>query len=60
MDFGTNTMKLHEGEIAPAVFGDEPEPIAPPRLIGDAILLTYEGRGTMVYWDGNRWYPVEP
>lgn len=53
---------LFRGAVPFAVGGDEPEPIPPPRLRGDAILLHGGGDGAVLYWDGERyrWYPYGP
>jgi hypothetical protein len=59
---GKKMMSLHQGrELKPSAYGDEPQIIPPPQLLGDAILmLDGESVGTAVYWDGARyrWYPV--
>lgn len=59
MDAGVNRMSLHKGALKPASIGDADEDLPPPRLKGDAILITYRGEGTAIYWDGARyrWYP---
>lgn len=56
-------LRLFRGALNPAIAGDEPEPIPPPKLRGDAILLLYDdGTGSALYWDGERyrWYPYSP
>lgn len=53
---------LHKGKLDPAVAGDEPRAVPPPKLIGDAIVsLGEENTGTAVFWYKGkyRWYPVE-
>jgi hypothetical protein len=59
---GKKRMSLFKGKLEPAAYGDEPETVAPPQLLGDAILMIGpENSGTAVYWDGARyrWYPVD-
>ncbi|MBD0318723.1 MAG: hypothetical protein ICV87_00210 [Gemmatimonadetes bacterium] len=56
-------LRRFRGTLNLAVAGDEPEPIPPPKLLGDAILLLYDdGTGSALYWDGERyrWYPYDP
>lgn len=56
-------LRRFRGPLNLTVAGDEPEPIPPPKLLGDAILLLYDdGTGSALYWDGERyrWYPYEP
>jgi hypothetical protein len=56
-------LRRFRGALNPAIAGDEPEPIPPPKLRGDAILLLYDdGTGSALYWDGERyrWYPYDP
>jgi hypothetical protein len=55
-----SVLRLERGPLKPAITGDEPEPIPPPALKGDAILLLRDdGAGEALYWDGERyrWYP---
>ncbi|HKX29781.1 MAG TPA: hypothetical protein VJ302_18975 [Blastocatellia bacterium] len=55
-------MRLHRGRLSPAVAGDEPEPIPPPKLIGDGIVgIGDDDSGTAVFWYQGKycWYPVE-
>jgi hypothetical protein len=57
---GESVLRLERGPLKPAITGDEPEPIPPPALKGDAILLLRDdGAGEALYWDGERyrWYP---
>jgi hypothetical protein len=56
-------LRRSRGPLNQAIAGDEPEPIPPPKLRGDAILLLDDdGTGSALYWDGERyrWYPYEP
>ncbi|MGH9970523.1 MAG: hypothetical protein ACREBG_22405 [Pyrinomonadaceae bacterium] len=59
---GKKVMSLNHGKLKPTPYGDEPQVVEPPRLLGDAILmLDPANAGTAVYWDGARyrWYPVD-
>lgn len=56
-------LRRFRGSLNLAIAGDEPEPIPPPKLRGDAILLLDDdGTGSALYWDGERyrWYPYDP
>lgn len=55
-------MSSYRGKLKPAAAGDEPKPTAPPRLVGDAILIDKvfeEDVGAVIYWDRSR-YRVYP
>jgi hypothetical protein len=61
IDRATSKLLLFRGKLKPAVAGDEPRPLSPPLLKGDAILLLgNDSSGAAVYWRGNGycWYPV--
>jgi len=53
---------LFRGALKPAVAGDEPRVIPPPKLVGDAIvILDDQNTGNAIFWYGGRYcyYPVE-
>jgi hypothetical protein len=61
MDTPPQRMLLHKGRLEPAVAGDEPRVIPPPKPIGDAIVfLGDRNTGTAIFWYKGkyRWYPV--
>lgn len=57
----SDRMGLYRGTLHPRPIGDIGI-IPPPKLIGDALLFTSAGLGTVVYWDAGDyyWYPFEP
>lgn len=61
IDGTSDRMELYRGGLNPRPIGDIGI-VPPPKLIGDALLFTSAGVGTVVYWDrgGYYWYPFEP